>query len=68
MYALTKPTFDKITIHLDEEYYKGKKLVITSSTIGNNEPINKILVDDKSHGKYFISHNELVNASVIRIE
>ena len=67
-YAITKPAFDKITIHLDEEYYKGKKLIITSSTIGSKEPISKILVDGNPHGKYFISHRELVNASEIRIE
>ncbi len=68
MYAITKPSFDKITIHLDEDYYKGKKLEIHSKTSDNNNTINKILIDGKPHKSYFISHRDLVKASSISID
>ncbi|MBD0779051.1 glycoside hydrolase family 92 protein [Maribacter sp. ANRC-HE7] len=68
MYALVKPKFDTITIHLDDGYYKGKKLVISSNTVGNNKPIGEILINGESHKEYFISHKKLVNASTIQID
>ncbi|MBD1259278.1 glycoside hydrolase family 92 protein [Maribacter polysiphoniae] len=68
MYALVKPKFDKITIHLDDEYYKGRKLVILSNTVENKEPIGEILINGKPHKEYFISHKKLVNASKIQID
>lgn len=68
MYALVKPKFDKITIHLDDEYYKGIKLVISSNTVENKEPIGEILINGKPHKEYFISHKKLVNASKIQID
>ena len=68
MYALVKPKFDKITIHLDDEYYKGRKLVISSNTVENKEPISEILINGKPHKEYFISHKKLVNASKIQID
>ena len=68
MYAITKPSFDKITIHLDEDYYKGKKLEIHSKTSDNKNTINKILIDGKPHKSYFISHRDFVNSSTIYID
>jgi predicted alpha-1,2-mannosidase len=68
MYALTKPRFDKITIHLDREYYRGQKLVITSNTAYDKTPINTVSIDGKPHKGYFISHKKLVHASNIQID
>ena len=68
LYALTKPKFDKITIHLDLEYYRGHKLVITSNSAGNKRPIHSISVDGKPHMGYFITHKKLVHASSIQID
>ena len=68
MYALTKPKFDKITIHLDSEYYTGKKLVISSQIAGSKAPIGTILINGSPHKEYFISHKKLVNASTIQID
>ena len=68
IYAITKPSFNKITIHLDDEYYRGQKLVITSNTTDDKTPIKTISIDGKPLKGYFISHKKLVHASNIRIE
>lgn len=65
-YTVTAPMFDKITIQLDENYYKGKELVITRT--GNVDgKINKINVNGKTHKSYFIDHSVLVNGATLNI-
>lgn len=69
IYALTKPAFDTITVHLDNKYYKNEKLkIIRSGSMGDNGEIKSIKVDGKSHKGYFISHNDLTNASTLYFE
>ncbi len=68
MYALTKPKFDKITIHLDGEYYRDKALVIKSGKSFKGEAIQKISIDGKPLKGYFISHQDLVNTSEFIID
>ncbi|WP_282054372.1 GH92 family glycosyl hydrolase [Maribacter luteus] len=68
MYALTKPKFDKITIHLDGKYYKDKALVIKSGKSFKGEAIQKISIDGKPLKGYFISHQDLVSTSEIIID
>ncbi|MRX65091.1 GH92 family glycosyl hydrolase [Maribacter luteus] len=68
MYALTKPKFDKITIHLDGEYYKDKALVIKSGKSFKGEAIQRISIDSKPLKGYFISHQDLVGTSEIFID
>lgn len=60
-FALSSPIFDQITIHLDEQYYPGKTLVI--KTIRDNtqdQYIKKMKRNGKPWKDYFISHQELV--------
>ncbi len=65
-YTITTPMFDKITIQLDSDYYKNKQLVIEKE--GNtNGIIKKIQLDGKTHKSYFISHEELVNGKLLKI-
>ncbi|SHJ77195.1 alpha-1,2-mannosidase, putative [Arenibacter nanhaiticus] len=61
-YTITSPKFNKITIHLDPEYYGEEKLVITSNVSEENQFIKEIKVQGKSHNGYFIEHQELVKA------
>ncbi|MDV7139739.1 GH92 family glycosyl hydrolase [Maribacter sp. TH_r10] len=68
MYALTKPKFDKITIHLDGEYYRDKALVIKSGKSFKGEAIQKISIDGKPLKGYFICHQDLVSTSEIIID
>lgn len=65
MYAITKPTFKKVTIHLDNEYYNGRTLELISNTFEGKNSMDKIWIDGKSHNSYFISHDKLINAGKI---
>lgn len=66
-YALFTPSFEEITIHLNEAYYPGKKLTIksTGSEQGKNRYINKIRFNGKKVQGYFFDHNELVKGGVL---
>ncbi len=60
-YALTTPIFDKVTIHLDDKYYPGKTLTIsTKKESPSNIYIKKMTKNGKRWKDYFISHQELV--------
>lgn len=65
VYAMTTPKFDKITIHLDTDYYSKGTLTIISKPSDQKEKINSILIDGKKHKTYFISHQNLTKASKI---
>ena len=62
IYAVTTPRFNKITIHLDTDYYRQEKLIITSNISEENQLIQKINIQGKPHKGYFITHEELVNS------
>ncbi|UII74764.1 GH92 family glycosyl hydrolase [Flagellimonas sp. HMM57] len=68
IYALTRPIFDKVTIHLDERYYSNNKLIITSQNSESKKPVRSIFIDGKKHRGYFIDHQKLVNASILKFE
>ena len=68
MYAVTKPKFDKIIIHLDAQYYKGRTLEISTDQSNAEQAIKNIMIDGKHHKGYFIRHNDLINASLIYID
>ncbi|MEO1485556.1 MAG: GH92 family glycosyl hydrolase [Bacteroidota bacterium] len=65
MYALTTPKFDKITIHLDKDYYANEKLVIYSNSTNGNQFIESMAIDGKPFRKHFISHDTLVSAKAL---
>ncbi|MEC3908248.1 GH92 family glycosyl hydrolase [Tamlana sp. 2201CG12-4] len=71
IYAITKPAFNKITIHLDKRYYKNDTLEIISNISENNENnkkyIDKIRINDNLLKSYFITHKALVNGTVLNI-
>ncbi|MFW6042795.1 MAG: GH92 family glycosyl hydrolase [Marinilabiliaceae bacterium] len=61
VYTLTSPVFDKVTIHLDEDYWPNDKIVIEAE---NNSEENIYIQEIEAGGKklndYFISHDELI--------
>lgn len=67
-YALTTPTFERITIHLDPDYYTQKKLIIekrAASTDGGDY-FHTLEVGNKLYkSMYRLDHNSLVNAGKI---
>lgn len=64
-YTITSPIFDKITIHLNDTYYKNKQLVIKKEGQGK---IKHIEINGKIKKTYFITHQELVNGNVLKIK
>ena len=57
IYTVTAPVFDKITIQLDNRYYKNKQLVIEKKGTGK---IKRLKLNHKTYNSYFINHNDLV--------
>ena len=65
-YILTSPTFDKVTIYLDERYYPAGKLIIET----NRDTAQDIYIKDVTAGKreikdFRISHEELVGCGTL---
>lgn len=68
-YQLCAPVFDKITIHLDGNYYKGKEFIIeTRNNSKENVYIKSVTLNRQKHEKYQISHLDLVNGGYLLIE
>ena len=64
-YTLTDPTFDRITIRLNPEFYGKDKLVIEKKENGSPEGyIQKIELGGKKTG-YRINHNDLVKGGTL---
>ncbi|WP_109302393.1 GH92 family glycosyl hydrolase [Aquimarina sp. AU474] len=64
-YTFCAPKFEKITIHLDKEYYQNDTLIITSNDVQKGKYIEAIEVDKKKHNSFFISNNQLLNSKNI---
>lgn len=65
-YTLTSPVFDRITVKLDERYWKQKELIIESNHDNVSDIyIKNIAVGGKSYKSYRISHEDLINAGII---
>ena len=62
-YTLTIPVFDKITIHLDRNFYNLPTLTINKK--GTGKRIAGLKVDGKNHKSFRISHDELIDAGTI---
>lgn len=65
VYAITTPSFDKITIHLNQKYYKENKIEI--SKVGKGK-ISKLQSGSKTLTEFFVSHENLVNNKSLKIE
>lgn len=65
-YALTTPTFNRVTLHLDPKYYKQSKLVIERRGEPNDTYFKQIKVGNKNYNeRYRLTHKELINAGRI---
>jgi len=67
-YEITSPIFDKITIHLDSDYYSGRAFIIETK---NNSPRNMYIQNAKLNGvewnKYRFSHNDFAKGGKLKI-
>lgn len=67
-YVITTPTFDKVTIQLDPDYYTQKELVIEAvNRTPENIYIDKIELNGKPYKSYFITHKQLTEAGRLTI-
>jgi predicted alpha-1,2-mannosidase len=65
-YTVTAPVFDKVTIHLDPQFYKKDKLVIETNRKNADEyKIKSLTINGKEIKKFILSHDELVNAGIV---
>lgn len=66
IYTITTPMFDKITIKLDSNYYK-KETIVIEREVNNDGTIKQIQLDGKTLNSFFISHDEFVNGTTLKI-
>ena len=66
VYTITTPMFDKITIKLDANYYKKENIVIERE-VNNDGTIKQIQLDGKAINSYFISHDNFVNGTSLKV-
>ncbi len=68
-YDIGSPLFDKITIHLDDDYYSGNDFVITAK---NNSPENVYIQSATLNGRTltepFILHRELIKGGKLELK
>lgn len=66
VYEIGSPIFDEITIHLDQNYYPGKKVIIRTE---NNSNTNKFIQSAKLNGtalnKSWFYHKDIINGALI---
>jgi predicted alpha-1,2-mannosidase len=68
-YALTTPVFDKVTLHLDKQYYpKGDIVIEAPHTTTGQGLIQKMTLGGRSLNRYRISHDELINGQTLTME
>lgn len=60
-YTLTTPTFDKVTIRLEPEYWGTDKLVIRKE--GKGDYIRSVKMGAKTTSGYLITHDALIKAA-----
>ena len=68
VYEITSPIFDRVTIHLDKEYYSGKMFVVETK---NNQPgniyIQSASLNSKSLNRPWFYHSEFTRGGVLHI-
>ena len=68
-FVLTSPTFDKVTIHLDERFYpKGKLVIEAQHPSADAIYVHEVKAGDKKLSGYTITHEQLVNAGTLRYQ
>ncbi|MCU4177042.1 GH92 family glycosyl hydrolase [Carboxylicivirga sp. N1Y90] len=64
-FAITTPVFDKVSIELNQRYYKGESFEIIKEGKGNI--INQIKVDGQTSKSYFINNKTIISGSKLVI-
>ncbi len=68
-YDIGSPLFNKIVIHLDEDYYSGKTFtIVTKNNAKSNPYIQKAELNGKPFNKLKILHSELIKGGILELE
>lgn len=66
-YAIVSPSFDQVSIELNPDYYKGKRLEIKSEFKSVDDKfISSMTFNNQSIDEYFISHDLLTSGGVLK--
>ena len=67
-YTITTPVFDKVTLHLDPNYYpQGDITITTDRTSPSQIYINNMTLGGKRLNSYRISHKQLVEGKTLNV-
>ena len=67
-YAVTSPIFDKVTIKLDNRYYKGKEFIIkTYDNSAENCYIRKAKLNGEELDNFWLTHEQFAEGGVLEI-
>jgi len=67
-YTITSPVFDKVVLHLDKKYYPNGDITIEANrTAPSQIYIGDMTLGGKTLNKYRISHKELTDGKVLKI-
>ncbi|SFU69955.1 alpha-1,2-mannosidase, putative [Pustulibacterium marinum] len=68
-YQIGSPIFDKITIHLNPDFYEGETFVITTKNNSDeNRYLKKILWNDKELHKTSLKHSSITSGGILELE
>ncbi len=63
-YALFTPSFDKVTINLNEKYYGNDQIILKTEKSSENSPyIDRMSLNSKPHKQFFLSHGDLTKGN-----
>lgn len=63
-YALTKPSFDMIHIHLDEKFYRNSIIEISKGGVERGSSIEEIRINDTISKSYLIDNDIFVGSKI----
>ncbi|QYK07050.1 GH92 family glycosyl hydrolase [Shewanella zhangzhouensis] len=68
-YALFRPSFSKVRIKLDPDYYPGKEFVIEHrASESRSDKAEAFLLNGRSLNRPFLNHQDIVKGGVLRVE
>lgn len=67
-YEITSPVFNEIRIHLDPDYFKGKKFVIrTLNNSKTNRYIQKARLNNREYNKCYLDFKDIVAGGILEL-
>ncbi len=69
IHEIGSPLFDRITIHLNQDYYQADKFVITTNNNEKDSPyIISSTLNDKPLKNWFIRHSDINKVATLHFE